>query len=117
MKKTIVGAICIVVLALSANGKQQNCNQGTLNTCLSSALSDIATVKPGMTREELEKRFDLSGGFFSSRETLSATYVYKESNYIKIDVEFSPAADGSTARNKDVIKTVSRPYLAYPIYD
>lgn len=30
-----------------------------------------------MTREELAKLFDLSGGFFSSAETLSATYVYK----------------------------------------
>jgi|SRR5215475_16220618 len=116
MKRMIVGGICVVVLALNATGKQnynQNCNQVTLNTCLISALNDTAKVKPGMTREDLMKLFDPSGGFMQSGK-----YVYKGSPYIKIDVEFSRATNGSTAETpKDVIKTVSRPYLATPIYD
>jgi hypothetical protein len=116
--KTIItlGMLLIAGLSLSPAGKQEDCPSAALNTCLSSALSGIAGIKPGMTRQDLLKVFEPSGGFYPS----PGTYQYRKSPYIRIDVEFSPASgetSGGTQSARDVIKSVSRAYLAYPQYD
>ncbi len=79
----------------------------------------MLTIKAGMTREDLLKVFTRAGGFFTTSR-LAGTYEYKESPYIKVDVEFSkaPGEDNDTVENpKDIIQSISKPYLAPPVYD
>jgi hypothetical protein len=70
-----------------------------------------------MTRRDLEEMFVSDGGM-STRDR--QTYVFRDCPYIKVDVEFSPANGSNTPAGpnpQDVIKMVSRPYLAQPRAD
>ena len=88
-----------------------------------SSLKAMQTVKPGMTRGQLLKVFAEEGGLSTG---LRRTYAYRECPLFKVDVEFTPA--GRPARDSagrvtlieseaDVIKTISRPYLGWPVAD
>ena len=90
---------------------------------VSRSITRMQTIKPGMTRADLLKEFTTEGGISSG---LRRTYVYRECPYFKVDVEFTPV--GRPARDsegrvtgredvRDLIKTVSRPYLAHSIVD
>src|SRR5262245_50539467 len=87
------------------------------------ALSEIETVKVGMSRGQLLSVFTTEGGLSSG---LQRTYVYRQCPNIKVDVEFEPV--GRPARDaegrvtlveseQDRITKISRPYLAWGIYD
>src|ERR1700684_165522 len=80
-------------------------------------LQSIATIKPGMTRQNLLKIFGEEGGLSTRTQR---KYVYKQCPSIKVDVEFSPvdaAGDGKTRQYEenpdDKIVKISRPYLEY----
>jgi len=88
-----------------------------------SSLKAMETVKPGMTRGQLLKVFAEEGGLSTG---LQRTYAYRECPLFKVDVEFVPA--GRPARDAvgrvtlieseaDVIKTISKPYLGWPVAD
>jgi hypothetical protein len=83
---------------------------------LAEALKEIQTIQPGKThREDLVKLFRRSGGLSTS---ISATFIYKDSSYIKVDIEFTPAVSGSRMDDpKDIVKSVSKPYLDWPVFD
>jgi len=80
------------------------------------AIEAAGRVKPGSTRQDIEKEFGHDGGLFTMRE---AAYVYKLCPYVKIRVVFAldPAGNGFEERPKDVVKSVSTPYLEYPHAD
>jgi hypothetical protein len=70
-----------------------------------------------MTRQDLEDLFVNDGGMSTADRQ---TYVFRDCPYIKIDVEFSPVSQVNTrvvSGPRDVIKAVSRPYLAQPRVD
>jgi len=80
-------------------------------------------IKVGMTRADLLKVFTTEGGLSTG---LNRTYVYRECPYIKVDVEFEPVGrpardtDGRVTlveANEDVIKNISKPYLAWMVTD
>lgn len=74
-------------------------------------------IKPGMTRKDILKIFTTEGGLSFGRER---RYVLKQCPYIKVDVDFAPAADGQspfTDLPDDKITKISRPYLEYSIMD
>lgn len=77
---------------------------------VSNVLAWIATVKPGMTRQDLLSVFTTEGGL-STR--MHRTYVLKQCPTIKVDVEFS--ISGNEAEDK--ITQISKPYLDYGHYD
>lgn len=80
-------------------------------------LRRIGNIQPGMTREELSKVFTTEGGL-SSR--LQRTYVLAECPYIKVDVRFKAANDeGNWEKEepRDVIESISRPYMAWSTKD
>ena len=84
-------------------------------------LQSIATIKPGMTRQNLLKIFGEEGGLSTRTQR---KYVYKQCPSIKVDVEFSPvdaAGDGKTRQYEenpdDKIVKISRPYLEYSFSD
>lgn len=90
-------------------------------------LKQIETIKVGMTRHDLLKVFMAEGGI-STR--LKRTYVHKECEVIKVDVEFIPAvipeyekrtrlseSQNQTEMPGDQIIEISRPYLQWMILD
>jgi hypothetical protein len=86
-------------------------------------LKRMLTIKPGMTREALLKVFTTEGGL-SSR--LHRTLVSRDCPYFKVDIEFKvvgrPDRDDHgrvtlTEDPRDLIVTISRPYLAFSIMD
>lgn len=87
------------------------------------SLEQMRTIKPGMSREQLLAVFTMEGGI-STR--LHRTYVYRRCPLFKVDVEFEPVGrptrdtDGRITPNEspaDIIKVISKPYLAGPIRD
>ena len=84
-------------------------------------IRSIATIKPGMTRQNLLNIFGEEGGLSTRTQR---KYVYKHCPSIKVDVEFSPvdtAGDGKTRQYEenpdDKIIKISRPYLEYSFSD
>jgi hypothetical protein len=84
-----------------------------------SCLRDFEAIKPGMTRAEVERRFQLDGGLQSASPV---RFVHTNCPYFKADVEFEihrDAADHNRAieRKDDKVIRVSKPYLARPFID
>lgn len=86
-------------------------------------LKRMLTIKPGMTRKALLVVFKTEGGLSTS---LHRTFVSQDCPYFKVDVEFKPVGrpdrDASgrptfVEGEEDIILTISRPYLAFGIYD
>lgn len=81
------------------------------------AIEAAGRIKEGSTREDVEKEFTTEGGL-STRD--QRVYVFKECHSIKIVVSFSlDPSDKSLSEEApgDVVKSVSKPYLQYPIAD
>jgi hypothetical protein len=76
----------------------------------------MLTVKPGMTRGDLLEVFTTEGGISFPWER---TYVSRDCRYFKVDVKFHPVGERVTAEedNRDVIGSISRPYLQFSIMD
>src|SRR5438045_8089837 len=73
------------------------------------SLKAMNSIKPGMTRFDLQKVFTTEGGI-SMR--IQRTFVYRGCPYFKVDVEFEP--DEATLQDespKDKILRISKPYL------
>ncbi len=90
---------------------------------IANSLKEIQKIKAGMTRAELLKVFTTEGGISTG---LNRRFVYRECQYIKVDVEFE--AVGRAARDaegrvtleedgRDIITKISKPYLEWSILD
>ncbi len=87
------------------------------------SLTRMQTVKRGMTRADLLKVFTTEGGLSTG---LQRTYVYRECPLFKVDVEFTPVGRPArdlegrvtlTEDDQDVIRVISKPYLAQTVAD
>jgi hypothetical protein len=116
MKFATLTLIILLVAASSANSG--NCTSADLERWFGKTLQVTDAVQPGMTREELLKTFEPEGGL-SSGGRVRGTFVYRGCKYVKLDVEFSATrgGEGGLLDPKDVITSVSRPYLSRPVYD
>jgi hypothetical protein len=76
----------------------------------------IATIKPGMTRRELQQVFTAEGGLSTRTRR---TYVLSQCRTIKVDVEFLAVGKENDMQEmlEDKIVKISRPYLEYSILD
>ena len=101
---------------------QEPCSQSH-QAWVSQALEKIESVKPGMTRSELLKVFTTEGGLSTG---LHRTYISRDCPYFKVTVDFE--AIGRPSRDKDgrvtlvedsrdIIVSVSPPYLQFAIAD
>lgn len=84
---------------------------------IAKSLTEIESIKVGMTRAELLKVFNEEGGI-STRTW--RRYAYHDCSYIKVDVEFEAVGEpearlGESPRDK-IIK-ISKPFLERPIID
>ena len=105
-----------MTLSLSGNAAPPPINNEQ-DKWIAEAIVEIQSLKTGMTRADLLKVFTEEGGI-SSR--IQQTFVYRRSPYIKVDVTFQiqEANDAlSGDKNTDVITSISKPYLEWPIVD
>ena len=86
-------------------------------------MEEMETIKVGDTRKSLLRVFTTEGGLSTS---LEHTYVSQDCPLFKIDVKFHTTGrperdpDGretSVESDEDIITALSRPYLAFPVYD
>ena len=93
-----------------------------LTRSMDQVLKDVSSIQVGMTRAELLHVFTTEGGL-STRD--GQQYVYRRCPYIKIIVRFRRPADAgpdwSDAPDQDwtgdIIESVSKPFLEYPVTD
>ena len=115
-------SFCIIVFFVSVNA-QQNKGRDEKMAWVSSIIEETSKIKSGMTRSDLLKVFVEEGGLSTG---LNRTYVYRDCPLIKVDVEFEPV--GRPAKDskgyvtlkedkRDIIKSLSKPYLDLPILD
>ena len=77
-------------------------------------LHSISAIRPGMARKSLSRMLIEDGGLQVRQQT---RYLYKPCPYIKVEIDFAPADEGSTFSPDDKIISISRPYLEYPTAD
>jgi hypothetical protein len=108
--------ISLLVLWMSVSHAQQVSAIDEEHTkWIDEVMRTIHTIKPGMTRGDLEKVFVHEGGL-STRS--HQKYVYKGCPYIKVDVDLAPSdEDRWTEKPEDKVVGISRPYLEYTISD
>ena len=80
------------------------------------SLTDMETIKVGMTRADLLKVFMEEGGV-STRS--SRTYAYRDCPYFKVTVQFAPigAVEKFGESQKDKIIKISQPFLQRMVLD
>lgn len=85
----------------------------------------MESIKSGMTRGDLLQVFAHQGGFYSPLDP-HQIYVSRDCPYFKVEIVFQsvrrPSDDADFATRtrgdeRDVIKTVSRPYLGWAVTD
>jgi len=106
---------------LAADGSKDEATKVRLEhqAWVEKCLGDFETIKLGMTRGEVEKRFPADGGL----QTVSPVrFAHPECGYFKINVEFSFERDESdqgraVASADDPVTKVSKPYIERPFMD
>ncbi len=119
LSSAMIGAFVLPALADSERPSAASDHVAWVEQCL----RPMETIKPGMTRSQLLKVFKTEGGL-STR--LHRTFVTQDCPYFKVDVEFKPVGpperDGEgrvtlEEDDRDIIISVSRPYLQFTIAD
>ena len=114
--------VVLISTATVRSVARQDPSSGSHIAWVINALRRMQTIKPGMTRGDLLTVFTTEGGL-STRT--SRTYVSRDCPYFKVDVQFKPVdqpnqqdddvmIDGGA---RDIIVTMSRPYLEFGITD
>lgn len=93
-----------------------------LTRSLEQVLKDVSSIQSGMTRAEVLRVFTTEGGP-STRD--DQQYVYRRCPYIKVIVKFRRPADADVdwggapdeEWSGDLIESISKPFLEYPIGD
>jgi hypothetical protein len=93
-----------------------------LTHSMEQVLKDVSSVQSGMTRAELLRVFTTEGGLSTRDEQ---RYVYRRCPLIKVIVSFRRPADADDdwggapeeERAGDIIQSISKPFLDYPIMD
>jgi hypothetical protein len=109
--------------ALNAPAQVQGQGRTEHLAWVSDVLKQMQTITQGMSRERLLTVFTTEGGLSTG---VQCTYVSRECPYFKVSVEFD--AVGRSNRDdaghvtlvedpRDIIKTISRPYLEFSIMD
>jgi hypothetical protein len=93
-----------------------------LTRSMEQVLKDVSSVQAGMSRAELLRVFTTEGGLSTRDEQ---RYVYRRCPLIKVMVTFRRPADADDdwggapeeERAGDIIQSISKPFLEYPIMD
>lgn len=105
--------------ALALAGDQPEKEEAQHAGWVLACLKDFESIKAGMTREQVEKKFPMDGGL----QTASPTrFVHPQCRYFKIEVGFEfqrDETDGNRAvmGKTDKVIAVSKPYLERAVTD
>jgi hypothetical protein len=80
-------------------------------------IKDFQSIKPGMTRSQVEKLLRHDGGLMQATQW---RYRHPDCDYFKIDVDYSVKRDSSGQlldSANDKVVAVSKPYLEWPVDD
>ena len=108
----LIGLGYFVCLSSAASSRME-----THKEWIAKSLTEIESVKVGMTRAELSSVFTTEGGI-STR--MQQRFVYRECPYIKVEVEFEAVGQPEeqiVGRSEDKIKKISKPFLEWSISD
>jgi len=100
----------VVLEALIATGKLDQGKLARVNW-VARCLKEMAAIQPGMSREDLLKVFEIEGGL-SPRGV--HRFAYRQCPYFKVEVTFAPEKED---RGREIIATISRPFLQAPVVD
>jgi hypothetical protein len=106
----------IVALAAALMGSAIAQDAKDHNVWLGEQLKKLQSIKPGMTRAEVEKIMRRDGGislFDPKSPTEDERYIGKECQYCKATITFRKTGDSKG----DVVEKVSKPYLEHAFYD
>ncbi len=115
-----IAVVCFCIAGSALDKKKsdsETCSLGSHQQWLNSALIDIQSVKPGMSRADLLRVMQPEGGFSGIPRH---TFVYHKLPYIKVDVTFGPQVkveDRIQETPSDKIVSISRPYLGLAVFD
>ena len=125
--KAIRGFVVVFIIAagilLSVCAGQGNDEQEKIKlerrAWVQQCLTDFKSVKTGMTRVEVETKLRIDGGL---QGVSPVRYIHPDCDYFKIDVEFEFKRDEKNQNRailspEDKVKTVSRPYIDFPVFD
>ena len=111
----------ILLLFLCAAASAQSNSEAEFTRRIADAIRETSTITVGMTRGDLIRVFTVEGGLSTRAQR---TYVFRRCPYIKVDVEFqvehlrdSEGRIPLPESDEDVIRRISRPYLAWTISD
>jgi hypothetical protein len=117
----IVLVLCVgIVISLClANGEAPQAKTNQDRTAwVEKCMRDFESIKPGMTRGEIEKKFPMDGGL----QGVSLTrFTHPECSYFKVAVEFdfkrNEKDQGRILSPEDKATKVSKPYIERPVMD
>jgi hypothetical protein len=117
----LVVLVCVGV-AVGQNPPKPAVADQALTRSIDQVLKDVSSVQAGMSRADLLRVFTTEGGISTRDEQ---RYVYRRCPYIKVRVNFRRPADadddwGGASEAEwtgDIIQSISKPFLEYPIAD
>src|SRR3984957_1442147 len=104
----------VVAFFTVAKAKHSQESQPSCSMAAEEALRNWEKLKPGITRDDVEKMFIRDGGMQFPRST---KYVLPSCGYIKVRIEFEPAPNKDMFAAEDVVTKVSPLFVAYPSMD
>jgi hypothetical protein len=116
-----IATLCLIVLtssfALMSRGStnRSECEESHCKW-IETSLTEMQTIKVGMTRADLLKVFMEEGGL--STRTMR-TYVYRGCPYLKVNFEFKPVGEVKAFNESpsDKIIKISQPFLQWGVED
>ena len=126
MKKimlSIIVLVFIISLIIVGSYAATKSDQEKLNRqhieWVKKCLQDFSSIKPGMSRGEIEKKFRADGGL---HDPYSVRFTHPSCRYFKIDVTFGKIRNvddqnRGLGEKDDKVINVSKPYIERPFYD
>jgi len=99
------------------DNRQPSPNPPASETCtrwISQCLGEIQTIRPGDTRAKLLPLLKTEGGISTRQQR---RYVWSACPLIKVEVRFRAVGEGATESDADVITSISKPFLEWPMMD
>lgn len=114
-RKSLILLVGLELIAVLGMARQNDPKQRDCCGIAADALKIWGSLKVGMTRQAVEKKFILDGGM---QFPGSSTYVVPNCEYIKVKIEFEPANPNARGlAPEDTVTKISELFVAYPARD
>lgn len=108
-----LGIVALGAVAQSEYHQRRTDVEPEHNAWVAGVLRATQTITVGMTRSDLMKIFTTEGGLSTASHH---TYVFRQCPLIKVDVKFAVSSHGEELPTDKIVE-VSRPYLAWSVFD